>query len=202
MENNENKIIEVNEETTNVQVIQEQQTNILETAKMLSESTIVPVSYQHRPENCYIALEIANRMNTPVIAIMQNLYVVQGKPVFSGSACASMVQNNPKLCDVELVYVGKEGTDDWGAYVTAKNKRTGKVIKGSTVTIGTAKAEGWYNKNGSKWKTMPEMMLGYRAFAWFARLHCPDVLMGFQTVEEAEDISSTQTNSVANPYNK
>ena len=73
MENNENKIIEVNEETTDVQVIQEQQTNILETAKMLSESTIVPVSYQHRPENCYIALEIANRMNTPVIAIMQNL---------------------------------------------------------------------------------------------------------------------------------
>ena len=51
MENNENKIIEVNEETTDVQVIQEQQTNILETAKMLSESTIVPVNYQHRPEN-------------------------------------------------------------------------------------------------------------------------------------------------------
>ena len=48
---------------------------------------------------------------------------------------------------------------------------------------------------------MPEMMLGYRAFAWFARLHCPEIIMGFQTVEEIEDVSSVQTNTVANPYN-
>ena len=44
------------------------------------------------------------------------------------------------------------------------------------------------NKNGSKWKTMPEQMLKYRAAAFFARTECPEVLMGFQTAEETEDV--------------
>jgi hypothetical protein len=50
-----------------------------------------------------------------------------------------------------------------------------------------AKAEGWYNKAGSKWKTMPELMLMYRAAAFFARLYTPDLTMGFKTAEENLD---------------
>ena len=50
------------------------------------------------------------------------------------------------------------------------------------------KAEGWYDKSGSKWKTMPDQMFRYRAAAFFARAFCPDVLMGLQTVEETRDV--------------
>jgi hypothetical protein len=53
-----------------------------------------------------------------------------------------------------------------------------------------AKAEGWYNKAGSKWKTMPELMLMYRAAAFFARLYTPDLTMGFKTAEENLDIGA------------
>ena len=52
-----------------------------------------------------------------------------------------------------------------------------------------AKKEGWYSKSGSKWQTMPELMLAYRASAFFARVHVPEALMGISTAEENEDIS-------------
>lgn len=176
--------------------------NILEQAKFLSNSTIVPVQYQRKPENCYIAIDMANRMGVPVMMVMQNLYIVQGKPSWSGTAIKSMLENSGKFEDVETVYVGTAGTDNWGAFVTAKLKKNGKVLKGATVTIKTAKDEGWYNKAGSKWKTMPELMLDYRANAWFARQFAPELLMGLQSVEEVEDVSKPTINKVANPYVK
>ena len=52
-----------------------------------------------------------------------------------------------------------------------------------------AKNEGWLDKNGSKWKTMPRQMMMYRAASFFARVYCPDVLMGMQTVEEVKDVN-------------
>jgi len=66
------------------------------------------------------------------------------------------------------------------------------VIKGPTVTLEMAQTEGWATKAGSKWKTMPELMLRYRAAAFFGRLYAPEILMGMQTVEESADIGSTQ----------
>ena len=53
-----------------------------------------------------------------------------------------------------------------------------------------AKDEGWLSKSGSKGKTMPEVMLRYRAASAIGRLYAPDVLMGFRSQEEVEDMTS------------
>jgi hypothetical protein len=50
-----------------------------------------------------------------------------------------------------------------------------------------AKAEGWSTKSGSKWLTMPELMLRYRSAAFFARIYAPDITLGMQTAEEVYD---------------
>ena len=50
-----------------------------------------------------------------------------------------------------------------------------------------AKAEGWLGKNGSKWKTMPQLMLRYRAASFFSSLNCPELTMGLYTREEMQD---------------
>jgi hypothetical protein len=52
-----------------------------------------------------------------------------------------------------------------------------------------AKKEGWFNRNGSKWQTMPELMLRYRAATFFSRLYCPEITMGMHSREEVEDIT-------------
>ena len=70
--------------------------------------------YQNRPENIFISLDLASRMGVPMMMVMQNLYIINGKPSWSGQAMASMIRANPEFKDVELHFVGTEGKDDWG----------------------------------------------------------------------------------------
>ena len=163
--------------------------NLYVMAKQLASSDIVPQNYQNKPTNCMIALDTANRMGLSPLFVMEQMSIVRGKRSWSGQACSTLVNNYPKFKDVELVYVGKEGTDDWGAYVTAVRKDNGKTIKGTTVDMKMVKAEGW--DSNPKWKSMPMQMLGYRAYAFFARLHCADALNGFMVEGEPEDAFGT-----------
>ena len=166
-------------------------------AEMLSKSTVIPVSFQNRMENILVALDLSNRMGISPFVIMQQLYIIQGKMVFSGQFIATIIQTNPKFRKVELVYVGEEGKDSYGAFVQAESVETGKMLKGTTVTIGMAKAEKW----GAKWSTMSTQMLGYRSFTFFGRLYCPADLMGLYSNDEVEDFSKP-TQKVSNPYEK
>ena len=159
--------------------------NLYVMAKQLASSDIVPQNYQNKPSNCLLALETANRMGLSPLFVMEQMSIVRGKRTWSGQACSSLVNNYPRFKDVELVYVGKEGTPDWGAYVKATRKDNGKEVKGTTVTMKMAESEGW--TSNTKWKSMPEQMLGYRAYAFFARLHCADALNGFMVEGEPED---------------
>jgi hypothetical protein len=60
----------------------------------------------------------------------------------------------------------------------------------------TAQDEGWLSKPGSKWKTMPEQMLKYRAASFFAKVHCSDYLLGIPTIEEVHDITGGESGAV------
>lgn len=159
-------------------------------ANMLSKSTIVPQNYQGKPEDCFIAVEMAARMNTSPIFIMQNLYVVKGKPSWAGQACMAMINACGKFKSVKHVYTGTKGTDTRGCYVTAIRVSDGENVNGTEVTMKMAKDEGWITN--SKWKNMPEQMLGYRAASFFARMYCPEALMGLQTYEEVLDAEPQQ----------
>lgn len=155
-------------------------------AAMLSRSSIVPQNFQGKPEDCFIAVELANRMNTSPIFIMQNLYVVKGKPSWAGQACMAMIASCGKFRSVKHNYTGERGTDNRGCYISAVRIADGETVLGTEVTLAMAKAEGWMSN--SKWKNMPEQMLGYRAASFFARMYCPEAMMGLQTTEEIYDV--------------
>lgn len=165
---------------------------IYDIGKMFASSQLVPQNYQGKPMDCTIAVDMANRMGISPMMVMQNLYVVQGKPQWSGQACMSLIRGSSDYKNVKPVYTGTRGEDSWGCYIQAEEKVTGEIIKGTEVTIAMAKAEGWYGKSGSKWKTMPEQMLAYRAAAMFARVHIPNALMGVAVEGEVEDISKEE----------
>ncbi|MEJ1463365.1 MAG: hypothetical protein RPU15_08820 [Candidatus Sedimenticola sp. (ex Thyasira tokunagai)] len=171
-------------------------------AKALISSTLVPKEYQgaNNMGNAIIALEAAQRIGASPLMVMQNLYVVHGKPGWSSQFIIAALNGCGRYEPLEFNMVGVEGTDEWGCYITATTRRTGKELKGPTVTIAMAKAEGWYSKNGSKWQTMPEVMLGYRAASFFGKRYAPDILMGMQTAEELNDIIDVnpQTGRVIN----
>lgn len=159
----------------------------------LAASTLVPKEFQQNPPNCMIALNMAARIGADPMMVMQNLYIVHGKPGWSSQFLIATFNCNPKFSALRYEFKGKENTDTWACRAYATEKETGEVLRGSWVSIAIAKAEGWYGKNGSKWQTMPEQMLQYRAASWFIRAIAPEIAMGLQTSEELGDtIDMTQ----------
>ena len=60
--------------------------------------------------------------------------------------------------------------------------------------MGLAQAEGWTRNR--KYQTLPDLMLRYRAAAFFISMYLPDATMGFRTVEEVEDIVAAEAPGV------
>lgn len=168
----------------------DEMTRTFNLAKLLCNAGNIPENYRGKPADCMIAIDMASRMGVSPLMVMQNLYVVKGKPSWSGQACMSFIQSNPEFTDVMPIYTGESGKDSRGCYISAKRASDGAEIKGVCVTIGMAKAEGW--AKNTKWTNMPDLMLAYRAAAFFARVYCPQVLMGVSVEGEAEDVDSAK----------
>lgn len=156
------------------------------TATMLSKSDLLPDTYRNKPENVLIALDLSMRMNISPMLIAQQLYIVKGKPAWSGQFCISQINGSGRFSPLEFIF-GGEGAEQASCYAQATRISDGKLCTGTKITMQMAKAEGWIDKNGSKWKTMPQQMLQYRAATFFARVFCPDLLMGLPTADEVRD---------------
>ena len=202
-------------------------------AKMLSSSTLVPEQYRsvikvkagkdqsgqwmYRDEenpnglsNCIIALNMANRMGADPLMIMQNLYLIEGRPSWSSQFIMASINSCGRfsalrfdledLGEKEVEYQetswagGRKQTvtkkikiQNFACTAWAIERETGERLNSSKITIEMAVKEGWYQKNGSKWQTMPEQMLRYRAASFFGRVYAPELLMGLRSAEEEQD---------------
>ncbi len=161
-------------------------------AKMLAASTLVPKDFQNNTANCGIAIEIARRLGVSAFMIAQNIDVIHGRPGFRATFMIAMVNASRRFTALKYRMTGEGATRACVAY--CQELATGEQLEGPEVSMAMAKAEGWSTKNGSKWLTMPELMLRYRAAAFFARLYAPDVLLGMNTADELEDIDIPERN--------
>jgi hypothetical protein len=161
-------------------------------AKGLSQSTLVPQQFQNNPANCLIALEQSNRLNISPMAVMQNLYIVQGKPSFSSSFIIGLINASGKY-DMELQF-DEEEKDGKPYACTCWTEKDGRKVTGIKITMDMADKEGWTKKNGSKWLTIPQVMLRYRAASFFARMNCPELSIGLYSKEELDDFSTPRAN--------
>ena len=198
MNENEEKGVAIVEQATqlttnSVWENKDQFNQLLRAAQMLSQTSIIPQSYQNKPQDCFVAIEMANRMGVSPMVVMQNMYVVKGKPSWAGQACTMLINSCGKFKDVKHIYTGEKGKPNRGCYVTATRISDGSQVDGVEVTMQMAQAEGW--TSNSKWRNMPELMLAYRASAFFARVYCPEAMMGVQTAEEVYDADSTPINA-------
>ena len=204
-------------------------------ARLLSSSTLVPVAYRQTIEkldrygnvkearenpnalaNSVVALNMAQRMGADPLMVMQNLYIVEGRPSWSSQWIIAAINGCGRfsplrfdiqdLGDKEVSYTttswnnGQRETSsrtvkirDKVCVAWAVEKETGERLESPKVTIEMAVKEGWYTKSGSKWQTMEEVMLRYRTASFFGKLYAPELLMGLQSVEEAQDIIEATT---------
>lgn len=169
-------------------------------ARMYAISNFIPDSYKYRNgqpldpnvvvANCTIAIEMATRMGANPLMVMQNLYIVHGQPSFSSKFLIACINASKRFSPLRYEFRGEEGTDEYAcrvvAYETSDVKHK-EPLAGDWINLRMAKAEGWANKKGSKWLTMPTQMLRYRAAAFWQRSYCPEISMGLITTEEVND---------------
>lgn len=157
--------------------------------KVFANSQLVPATFRGDIGACLIAMNMANRMGADILQVMQSLYIVHGKPSFSSAFLIACFNRCGRFSTIRYRMGGEPNTDTWSCTAVATELATGEVVEGVTVTIAMAKSEGWYNKTGSKWKTMPELMMRYRAATFLIRSVAPEIALGFQTTEEVVDIT-------------
>lgn len=167
-------------------------------AKALAQSELVPKAYQltegASPQeqsraiaNCMIAMNLATRIGADPLMVMQSLDVIHGKPSFSSKFLISCINACGRFKPLQYRVTGEGDEMECVAHTETLE---GVPVEGPPVSMAMAKAEGWISKSGSKWKTMPGLMIRYRAAAFFARTICPELTMGMGglTTEEERDI--------------
>lgn len=165
-------------------------------AKALSISTFFPDNLKGKAQtkeeadrisqaNAVIVLDLATRMGLSPLEVAQSIFIIYNKPSFETKFLVARLNNSGKIKGRLKTIVSK---DKQSAYCEAIDAETNETITGMTVSIDMAKAEGWYNKNGSKWKTLPELMLSYRAQSFFISQYFPEVKFGLKTTDELMDM--------------
>ena len=158
-------------------------------ATMFSKSDLVPKQFQGNIGNCVIALEMSNRIGASPLMVMQNMYIVHGKPAWSSTFLIATVNACGKFSPLRYDEDAKEGGRTRAWAIDLKNNER---VFGTWVSMNMAEAEGWIQKAGSKWKTMPDLMRRYRAASFFARQFAPEVSMGILTEHEVHDTPFTE----------
>ena len=125
--------------------------------------------------------EIANRMGMSPFQVMQNLNVIRSTS-WSSQFIIGLIQG----CGRFEGFTYKETADSCQCFAVLKT--SGEQVSGPKITLEMARKEGW-TKN-TKWSTMPQTMLRYRAASAFGRFHIPDLILGIQSVEENEVIDA------------
>ena len=157
-------------------------------AKALASSTLIPPQFQGQQgfANCLVALEIANRMRMSPFQVMQNLHIIHGRPSWSSQFIIGLINGCGRFSPLRYDVTGQG--DSLACTCVATELASGNDLRGPTVTMAMAKKEGWATKSGSKWLTLPDLMIRYRAAAFWGRLYIPELLVGIQTQEEVVDI--------------
>lgn len=159
-------------------------------AKALASSNMIPKAYQGNVANCLLAMEIADRLRMSTMDVMQNLDVIMGKPRWSSRFQVAAMNSSglfEGLVKYEIIGEGME----MKCRCWAIEKDTGERLEGPWCSMKMAKEEGWLGKSGSKWKTMPDLMIRYRAATFFGALYCSQSTQGIRTEDELNDISAS-----------
>lgn len=169
---------------------------VVRRAQAYAKSQLVPQQFQGNIANCIMALELANRLRISELAVMQHLYVVHGKPGWSSTFLIACINDSGKFTSLRFELVTGEQKNIGGkkfvdrvCIAWALDRETKERLESPPVSMEMAYLEGWATKTGSKWQTMPELMLRYRAATLFARLYAPEITLGFKSADELEDMS-------------
>lgn len=177
--------------------------------------------------NCMIAVDYAMRVGASPLMVMQNVAIIYGRPAPSSKFLIATVNSCGKFEPMQFRFkeLGALGMVEYTDYVWNDHNRrkepvqrqfdgrnvmniecvayttkkgSKEVLESSPVTVRLAVEERWYTKDGSKWPTMPRLMLMYRAASMWTNTYAPELSMGMRTKEEIQDIVDVEFEEIPN----
>lgn len=160
-------------------------------AKALVESAIFPVQFKD-VGSCMIVLDMAQRLGMSPMLVAQSIHVVQGNPCWKSSYIIEcLTRQYDKIDYIERI----DGQVDFGdkkipnkCLKIVATDQDGRTFEGTEVSFKMAIDEGWWSRKGSKWQTLPDQMLVYRAASFFDRKWPSQRTEGLRTIDEIQDI--------------
>lgn len=159
-------------ETPGAEIVQFRPRNSLSSkltyAKALAESGLLPAVYRGKPANVLWAQEYAESLHLSTMAIVNGIYIIEGKPTASAALISGLVRTAGHRLRVT-------GNDQKAVAEIVRKDDPGFTFR-SEWTIERAKQAGLLNKN--TWKQYPAAMLKARAVTEAARDACEEALNG------------------------
>jgi len=151
----------------------------IEMAKAYADSTMVPRHYRGNVADCFVAIQMAERLNCEPFLVIQNLQVIHGTPSFSAKFLIALAEKSGVIGPITFTTTG-EG-ENVSVEASANLCHNGEPVS-CCASMELARKEGW-SKN-SKYRSMPEQMLSYRAASMLIRLYAPGATLGMHSTEE------------------
>lgn len=158
-------------------------------ASMFTGSGILSKGDDHQKlANAMIVMDTAQSMGISPLVVNQEMYEIHGKPSFSSKFMIAAMESTGKFSTLRYDIEGDPSDTNFRCRAWAIELATKEKLVGPWVSMDMAKKEGWLAKKGSKWQTMPELMIRYRSAVFFIRSYCPSISLGFMPREEIEDV--------------
>lgn len=159
-------------------------------ANMFAESSIVPERFRGNMADCAIVLAMAWRHKADPMMFFNGVYVVHGRPGMEAKLAIALV-NSQRVFEGPIQFKFEGSAMERKCTAFATHRTSGQLCEAS-VSMDMAKQEGW-TKN-TKWASMPDVMLRYRAAIFLIRFYCPEAMFGMQTSDELAEINATAVN--------
>lgn len=160
-------------------------------ATVIAASGLAPKDMIGKPENVFVACQMGFEVGLSIMASIQNIAVINGRPSIWGDSVLALVRASGKLESYKESFEGKWPNDDFKAVCIAKRKGDKELIR-REFTIADAKTACLWtypNKGVTPWHKYPKRMLQMRARSWCMRDGFGDVLKGIQIAEEVQDMA-------------
>ncbi|MGQ9451764.1 RecT family recombinase [Leclercia sp. TB492] len=170
-------------------------------AELMAQSAVtVPKHLAGKPADCMAIVMQAMQWGMNPYAVAQKTHLVNGVLGYEAQLVNAVISSSSAIVgrfhyeyggDWEKIAGKKDGRDELGLFV-----RVGAVLRGETeITWG----ENFYladitTRNSPLWKTAPKQQIAYLAVKYWARLYCPEVILGVYSPDEVEPRTEKEIN--------
>ena len=170
-------------------------------ADLMAQSTVtVPKHLAGKPADCMAIVMQAMQWGMNPYAVAQKTHLVNGVLGYEAQLVNAVISSSSAIQgrfhyeyggDWEKIAGQKDGRDELGLFI-----RVGAVLRGEAeITWG----EPIYladitTRNSPLWKTAPKQQIAYLAVKYWARLYCPEVILGVYSPDEVEPRTEKEIN--------